>query len=582
MTASGIEAGLIDLLLVFLIAAAVGIAVAKVGRFPYTIALLIAGFVAGVLGLGSSIDIELTHDVIILVLLPPLLFQGAATTDLAEFRENLPYFLVLAVVGLGLSILFVAWSMVALFDWPWLIALLFATVAMPTDPVAVLALFEDLGAPERLSVLVEGESLMNDGVAVVVFGLLLDQVPENLGSDPDPSAVEGALSEIATPTGIAELLAEIAVTSVGGAVIGFAAGYAVFSVMRDLDEHMTEIVLTLVLAYGSFILAEHSIAIGGIHFSGVIATVVAGLFIGNRGADLAMSPRTRLSVFNTWETAAFIVNTFIFVVIGVTTPLGEIVSRWELLLPAVFLVVVARAVAVYPLSAIANRVVPHPVSLSYQHVLVWGGLHASIPIALVLGIPDSVPMSQDLKVIVFGIAAFSLVVQGLTIGGLIERLGIVTTSEEQRLYELLVGRARAVDAALESAERLYENGNIPTAVYEKFTDEYGREKEDLEAAIGRLLDEHPEIETSRQLAGERQVLTRERSAIESAMRDGVVGAEVGDDLVEEVELKLDHVEDGQSTVERGDEEGFEEFWRQRARRYGIVDDEGYVPDPDEE
>jgi len=245
---------------------------------------------------------------------------------------------------------------------------------------------------------------------------------------------------------LSELLAEVAVTSVGGAVIGFAAGYAVFSVMRELDEHMTEIVLTLVLAYGSFILAEHSISVGGIHFSGVIATVVAGLFIGNRGADHAMSPRTRLSVFNTWETAAFIVNTFIFVVIGVTTPLGEIISRWELLLPAIVLVVVARAVAVYPLSAIANRVVPHPVSLSYQHVLVWGGLHASIPIALVLGLPPSTPLRAQLRAMVFGVAAFSLVVQGLTMSNLLDRLGIVTRSDAEELFELLLGRARAVDA----------------------------------------------------------------------------------------------------------------------------------------
>jgi CPA1 family monovalent cation:H+ antiporter len=573
VTASGVEAELIDLLLVFLIAAGVGVAVAKLGRFPYTIALLIAGFVAGLLGLGSSIDIELTHDVIILVLLPPLLFQGAATTDLEEFRENLPYTIVLAVAGLGLSILIVAWGMVTLFGWPWLIALLFATVALPTDPVAVLALFEELGAPERLSVLVEGESLLNDGVAVVVFGLLLDQVPENLGSDPDPSAVEGALSAVATPTGVAELFAEIAVTSVGGAIIGFAAGFAVYSVMRNLDEHMTEIVLTAVLAYGSFILAEHVVAIGDIHFSGVIATVVAGLFVGNRGADTAMSPRTRLSIFNTWETAAFIVNTFIFVVIGVTTPLGAIASRWEVLVPAIGLVLGGRALAVYPLSAVANRLVPHEVSLSYQHVLVWGGLHASIPIALVLGVPDSVPMSEDLRVLVFGIAAFSLVVQGLTIGNLIERLGITTVSEEQRLYELLVGRARAVDAALESAQELYDEGEIPTRVYEQFREEYGREKDELKAAIARLLDEHPEIRASRQLAGERQVLSRERSAIQSAELDGVVGNEVADDLLEEVEIKLDLITEGESTVESGETEGYEEFWRSRARQYGVLDED---------
>jgi CPA1 family monovalent cation:H+ antiporter len=283
-------------------------------------------------------------------------------------------------------------------------------------------------------------------------------------------------------------------------------------------------------------------------------------------------------VFNTWETAAFIVNTFIFVLIGVKTPLRQIIDNGELLLPAIVLVLVGRAVAVYPIATVLSRFSSREVSLEYQHVLVWGGLHASIPIALVLGLPATLesgapfPHREQLRVLVFGIAAFSLVVQGLSMGRLVRYLGILTTTEEERLYQLLVGRARAVDAALEAAERLYDEGRISRAVHDRFEREYGAEKTDLNEAISRLLSDHPEIRDRERIVGERQVLTRERSAIRSAERDGLISTDVAEALLDEVNLKLDAVRSGESTVTRmREEEGYEEFWRRRARERGLFE-----------
>jgi len=326
--ATGLEPELVDVLAVFIVAGTVGVFVAKFARVPYTIALLIAGFVASLAGFETGI--RLTHDVIIFVLLPPLLFEGAATTDLEAFRRDFPVVALLAVVGLAAAVIAVGAATAALLGFPLLIALLFAVTAMPTDPVSVLALFEEIGAPERFSVLVEGESLLNDGVAVVL--------------------------------------------------------------------------LTIVLAYGSFL----------------------------------------------------------FVLVG-------------------------RALAVYPLTWLANRFVDHRLSLDYQHVMLWGGLHASIPIALVLGLPPEIPFRQEMQVMVFGVTAFSLVVQGLTIRRLVEGLGITTVSDEERLYQLLVGRARAVDRVLEAADELAAENRLPTDVYERFTAEYEAEKDALREAISRLL-----------------------------------------------------------------------------------------------
>ena len=374
-------------------------------------------------------------------------------------------------------------------------------------------------------------------------------------------------------TSVAEVSVGIVVASLGGLVVGLAAGYLVYRVMVTLDEHMTEIVLTAVLAYGSFLLAEHFLGV-----SGVIATVVAGLFIGNQGAAYAMSPRTKISVFNTWETAAFVVNTFIFVAIGTTTPVGELLDHGRLIVLAAVLVVVARAVAVYPVTALVNRFRSPAVSLDYQHVMVWGGLHASIPIALVLGLPRTLPSGapfpfrEELQAMVFGVAAISLVVQGLSMGRLLDALDVGTRPASVELYELLVGRARAVDSALDAAEGLRSAGQLSPSTYADFTAEYEREKADLDAAIRELLSREPDLRREELLSGERQVLRREKSAIMDAVRSGLVSDDVGERLLQEVDLKLDRVNAGESTV-RGGGEGYEEFWRARAVAYGLSEAE---------
>ncbi|SIR24345.1 sodium/proton antiporter, CPA1 family [Haladaptatus litoreus] len=548
VASSGIEAGLIDLLAVFIIAGGVGVFVAKIGRFPYTIALLLAGLGVSILNL--DIDIVLSHDLILLVLLPPLLFEGAATTDLGRFRENIVPVLALAVPGLILSVVILGWVGSYAFDYPLLLALLLAAMVLPTDPVSVLALFEELGAPERLSVLVEGESLLNDGVGVVIFSTLFVLVNE---------------SESISPTVIADAGVEIVVASLGGLLVGLAAGYLIYRIMVNLDEHMTEIVLTLILAYGSFLLAEHYL-----HVSGVIATVAAGLFIGNRGAEYAMSPQTKISVFNTWETAAFLVNTLIFVLIGAKTPIAQMLNNWQIIVIAIVLTLAVRALIVYPITGLVNRFSSRTVPFSYQHVMVWGGLHASIPIALVLGLPPDFPRVTQLRAIVFGVAAFSLVVQGLTMGRLLDRLGVITRSESKELYELLLGRARAVDSALNAAKRLHRKGELPSDVYEDFRGEYEQEKDDLNAAISQLLTDNPDLRQEELLVGERRVLKEEKSAIMDAMRSGVVSDDVGERLLEEVDLKLDRVDSGESTVrEDPKKEAYTEFWRIRMDEYGL-------------
>jgi len=554
MSTTGIEAQLIDLVAVFILAAGVGVFVAKVGQFPYTIALLIAGLVVSVIGL--EIGIELSHDVILFVILPPLLFEGAASTEFDEFRRNLPPILAVAVVGLLVAVAVLSYLGQQAFGFPLTVAMLLAAMILPTDPVSVLALFDELGAPDRLSVLVEGESLLNDGIGVVLFITLLDLA---LAVD----AGDRTIDSLFTPSGLASTGGEVAFVALGGAVAGLLSGYAVYRVMKTLDEHMTETVLVLILAYGSFLLAEHYL-----HVSGVIAVVTSGLVIGNRGAAEAMSPQTKITVFNTLDAGAFLANTFVFLAIGVQTPIRQLVQHADLIVVAIPLVLVARAAGLYPTIALYNQFAERPISREYQHVMVWAGLHASIPIALVLGLPPGTPFRPELRALVFGVAAFSLVVQGLTMSNLLDRLDIVTQTEAQRLYELLVGRRRAIDDALSATDRLHRRGEIPASAHRDFTAEYEAEREELSAAIEELLSGNPELREEQRLIAERRVLEQEKAAVMDAMRNGIVSEDAGRHLLEEVNLKLDRVRGGDTTVER-DEEGYEEFWRRRAEEFGL-------------
>jgi len=171
---------------------------------------------------------------------------------------------------------------------------------------------------------------------------------------------------------------------------------------------------------------------------------------------------------------------------------------------------------------------------------------------------------------VFGVAGFSLIVQGLTMDRLLTRLGIVQRSEAEELYEQLLGRIQMVDSALEATTELYENNRLPKEVYDDFRAEYNRERDDLKGAISTLLSEYPEIQREELLIGERQVLKYEKNALMESIRTGIVGNDAGEPLLEEINLKLSRVDNGESTVKDESPEGYEEFWRDRAHEFGIL------------
>lgn len=396
--AVGIYVGLL------LIACVVAIASKMVSQLPYTIFLTLVGLVIGVLGIGPRIEeTGFSHELIFFVFLPPLLFQGAFHMELNSLLKQFWPIVCFAVPGVIVSTLVVG----GVVGWlggisSMMVAILFGALISPTDPVSVLALFKQVGAPEDLKTLIEGESLFNDATGVVLFTILLKLV---LGGQ---------------QFGFGQAAYEFVKVSFGGIVMGAVLGWIVFNIMRHLEDHLLENALCLVLAYGSFWLAEV------IHLSGVIATVIAGLMIGNYGRRLSMSEKTTKTVETFFESIDFVINSMLFILIGLELREVPADIMWRTVFIAIAAMMIGRAAVSYSFYWLLNQVgTKRP--KRWKHILFWGGLRGSIPIALMLQLPNEGVLETWRPILLvagFGCVFFSLVVQGITIGPLMRKLGI--------------------------------------------------------------------------------------------------------------------------------------------------------------
>jgi CPA1 family monovalent cation:H+ antiporter len=409
---SAIEAQLIVLLYLFGIAAVVAILTTRVSRVQYTTGLLVAGLLVSIVG--SPVPVELTSDFVLLVLLPALVFNDAVTIDVGALRANVVPILALAVVGLLASIAIVTLLGQFAFGFSLAVAILFGAIIMPTDPVSVLAIFEELGVPERLTILVEGESLLNDGVSIVIYSTVLGIIVE-------AEARATPVADFVSPAGfVTDLAIGISLALVGGAIVGGVVGYLAYELVCRVDDGLTAVLLSVLVAYGVYL------ALDLLGSSGVVGTLTAGVFLASREGRDDISPETHATVGAIWGYAAFLANTIVFVTIGIVTPFDLLVEFAPEILLAVGIVFFARAAVIYPLVGLLNRGLQQPISRAYQHVLSWSGIHASVSIALVLGVEELFPgpRTEQLSALVFGVAAVTLLVNGSTMGRFVDAVGL--------------------------------------------------------------------------------------------------------------------------------------------------------------
>jgi CPA1 family monovalent cation:H+ antiporter len=378
-----------------LVAFMVGLVVRRL-FVPYTVALVVVGIALGFTNLLPGVT--LTSQTILFVLLPALLFEAAINLDLKQLRDAWLPIVLLAVVGVGLSMAIIAGLFAQALGVAAIVAVVLATILSATDPVAVLATFRKLGVPRRLEMVIEGESLFNDGTALVAFQIAVG------------SALTGQAS-------IAAGLAQFCLTVVGGLLLGAAAGLAFSHLLALTSDHLFEMGLSTVLAYGSYLVGQ------ALHVSPVIAVVTAGIVLGNYGRQVGLSERARTVVIDIWEYLAFIANSVVFLLIGQQVHALDYRAYLAPSLAAVALVLVSRAVVVYGLAPVVSRLERH-VPMSWRHVAFWGGLRGALAIAMVLSLPRDFPQHDMLLAATFSVVLFTILVQGLSMEHLVRVLKI--------------------------------------------------------------------------------------------------------------------------------------------------------------
>jgi CPA1 family monovalent cation:H+ antiporter len=371
-------------------------------RLPYSVGLVAAGIALTLLRLSPRV--ELTKDLLFDAFLPPLIFEASLFLPWKPLRRDLGVILLLATAGVALSAAVSGLGMFYLAHWRWESALLFGVLIAATDPVSVIATFKEARVRGRLLILVEAESLFNDGTAAVAFAVALELV---LGH---------ALSPF-------EMASQLLITAGGGILCGAIVAGAALLLTGRTEDHLVEITFTTVAAYGSFLLAER------FHLSGVLATLTAGLMLGNLGPEAVISERGKVAVASFWEYAAFLANSFVFLLIGIREASQDFAAVWVPATVAILLVTLGRAVAVYPCSAVFHWS-GWKVAAAHQHILFWGGLRGALALALALALPETVPQRDLIISVTFLVVAFSVFVQGLTIPPLLRALGEIIGRRE--------------------------------------------------------------------------------------------------------------------------------------------------------
>jgi CPA1 family monovalent cation:H+ antiporter len=350
--------------------------------------------------------VPLSKELIFNVFLPPLVFEAALQIHWKDLRRELPVILILATVGVCLSWGVTALGMRYLAGWEWMGALFFGALIAATDPVSVIATFKEAKIHGRLRLLVEAESLFNDGTAAVAFGVIVI------------AATGGTL-------GVSVVAKTLVISIAGGVLCGGLTAVLLLLLSGQTEDPLVEITFTTLAAYGSFLLAER------FHASGVLACLTAGLVVGNIGPLGAISPRGREAVTAYWEYLGFVANSLIFMDIGIYLSRQDFAGSLVPAIVAILLVMLGRALAVYPCCALFCRSVLQ-VQGRHQHILFWGGLRGALALALALGLPPDVAHRDTIISVSFVVVSFSIFVQGLTMTPLLRRMGEMPSADNNQ------------------------------------------------------------------------------------------------------------------------------------------------------
>lgn len=399
------------LLILILVATSVAIAVKWI-RLPYSIALVLVG-----LGIGEFHllpPVVMTPELILLVFLPSLLFEASWNLDLHTLKRCSKAVALFATLGVFLSTIVVGYVIHTLTGIDLSVALVFGAMISATDPISVLALLKKSGIDKRLVTILEGESLLNDATAVVLFRILL-------------AAVISGTAVTGNGAASVQVASQFLIVTLGGVISGLSVGFIASFLTRFFDDHLLEITLTIIAAYGSYVLAEQ------FQVSSVMSVLIAGVVMGNYGSRSFMSPTTRLAVDSFWEFSAFMAESLVFLLIGLQIKVELLFKYSTNIEVAILAILIGRFVVIYGLAPFCSTY-QNPIPISWRHLLFWGGLRGSLCMAMALSLPVDFPLREALIVTTFGVALFTIVVQGLSFEPIVKFLKVkkATTAGSKR------------------------------------------------------------------------------------------------------------------------------------------------------
>jgi CPA1 family monovalent cation:H+ antiporter len=461
---------------VFVLVVLLGIAMLVTGLcrklpIPFTVVLVVIGVLLSSMAehwprLQPLKDFQLSPEVMLFIFLPALIFESGFALDARQLTRDLPAVLILAIPGMLISTIIVGLGVWLALDTRLIIALVFGALISATDPVAVVALFKELGAPNRLNVLVEGESLLNDATAIVAFSILL------------AIAVEGSSIGFSD---IDNVFLEFLRVFFGGAIFGSFLGFIACELLYRMKANISVILTTsIIVAYAAFVVGEHSL-----HVSGVMAVVGAAIALRLFGMSRIRQDATH-SISETWEVIALCCNSLLFLMVGLSVNTDDIMSRIGPVFIVVALVLTARALSIYSFVPLTTRWFNLPrVSMGERHIMWWGGLKGGLAIAVVLSIPSDLPERQFLFDLTIGVVLFTLLVSAPTIRPLMQHLGMneLSQGEELELRSVLLDARHKLH---DNLSRLLQNKLAPRI-------DERRTLLDIEIAFGMgLFDEEAE------------------------------------------------------------------------------------------
>jgi monovalent cation/hydrogen antiporter len=518
----GVELVLVSLL----VAVAVLAAAARAANIPYPIVLVVGG-----LGLGfvpGMPTVELEPELVLVIFLPPLLYSAAFFANLHELRRDVRSISLLAI-GLVLttmcSVAVVAHTLVD--GLPWAAAFALGAIVAPTDPVAATTVARRLAVPRRVVSIIEGESLVNDGTALVAYRVAV------------AAAVGGGFSLMSAGL-------EFVLGAAGGVLIGLAVGWVIAEIRRRLDDPMVEITISLLSGYAAYLPAE------AVDASGVLAAVTVGIVLGWRAPRISTA-RMRLQGYAVWETLVFLLNALLFVLIGLQLPViveGLSGSTTTLIAQgaAVSVAVIATRIAWSITLPFVIRVVDRRpgqrerrAGWRFRMIVAWSGMRGSVSLAAALALPPDFPQREVVQFITFAVIFTTLVLQGLTLPALIRRLAVRDDGAEER--EELTGRRAAADAALARIDELAAAEWTRDDTAERMRGAYRYRRSRLAARAGETDDgdgyEHRSLKYQKMV---RQVLDAQREEIVRLRDAGVISNEVMHRLERELDLEDERLE----------------------------------------